>query len=148
GLSCRQCENCLTGQDNFCRRYRLFGYYGVNGGNTELLAAPEYSVIPIPDDLSFEKAAAAPLVFLTAWHMLIGRAKLQPGEAVRVLAASGGVGSAAIQIARLFQCRVVATAGGEAKLAKARALGAGHTIDHYTQDISVEVRKITGRRGV
>ena len=147
GLSCRQCEQCLSGQDNFCRRYTLFGY-GVDGGNTELLAAPEYSVIRIPDDLSFVEAAAVPLVFLTAWQMLMARARLQPGEDVLVLAASSGVGSAAIQIARLFQCRVIATAGGEEKLAKARELGADHVIDHYRQDISAEVKRITGKRGV
>jgi NADPH:quinone reductase-like Zn-dependent oxidoreductase len=147
GLSCRQCEQCLSGQDNFCRRYTLFGY-GVDGGDTELLAAPEYSAIRIPDEMTFEEAAAVPLVFLTAWHMLMGRARLQPGEDVLVLAASSGVGSAAIQIAKLFQCRVIATAGGEAKLAKARELGADHTIDHYAQDISAEVKKLTGKRGV
>src|SRR5690349_21629247 len=138
GLSCRQCEACLSGQDNFCRRYTMLGY-AVDGGNTELLAVPEYSAIQIPDDMTFENAAATPLVFLTAWHMLMGRAKLQPGEDVLVLAASSGVGSAAIQIARMFQCRVIATAGSEEKLAKARELGAEHTIDHYRQDISAEV---------
>ncbi len=147
GLSCRQCEQCLTGRDNFCRRYTMFGL-GVDGGDTELLAAPEYSVIPIPDTLSFEEAAATPLVFLTAWHMLMGRAHLQPGEDVLVLAASSGVGSAAIQIARMFQCRVIATAGGEEKLAKASELGADHTIDHYRQEIGAEVKRITGKRGV
>ena len=147
GLSCRQCEACLAGNDNLCRRFTMFGY-AIDGGNTELLAAPEYSAIQIPDDLSFEEAAAAPLVFLTAWHMLMARAKLQPGEDVLVLAASSGVGTAAIQIARMFQCRVIATAGGEAKLAKARELGADHVIDHYQQDISAEVKKITAKRGV
>jgi NADPH:quinone reductase-like Zn-dependent oxidoreductase len=147
GLSCRQCEACVSGQDNHCRRYTLFGT-GRDGGNTELLAAPEYAAIPIPADLGFEDAAAAPLVFLTAWHMLMGRARLQPGEDVLVLAASSGVGSAAIQIAKLFHCRVIATAGGDAKLARARELGADHVIDHYQQDISAEVRKITGKRGV
>jgi NADPH:quinone reductase-like Zn-dependent oxidoreductase len=147
GTSCRQCEQCVAGRDNFCRSYTLFGY-GIDGGNAELLAAPEYAVIPIPDDLTFEEAAAAPLVFLTAWHMLMGRARLQPGEDVLVLAASSGVGSAAIQIARLFQCRVIATAGGEEKAAKARELGAEHVIDHYRGDIPAEVRKITGKRGV
>jgi NADPH:quinone reductase-like Zn-dependent oxidoreductase len=147
GLSCRQCEHCLAGNDNYCRRYTIFGL-GVDGGNTELLAAPEYSVIPIPDDLSFEEAAAAPLVFLTAWHMLMGRARLQPGEDVLVLAASSGVGQAAVQIAKMFQCRVIATAGGEEKLARAHELGADHVIDHYRQDISAEVKKVTGKRGV
>ena len=147
GLSCRQCEQCLSGKDNFCRKFTNFGY-AVDGGNTELLASPEYSVIQIPDDLSFEDAAAVPLVFLTAWHMLLGRAHLQAGEDVLVLAASSGVGSAAIQIAKLFHCRVIATAGGEEKMAKARELGADHVIDHYQQDISAEVKKLTGKRGV
>jgi len=147
GLSCRQCTQCVSGQDNLCRKYTMFGY-AVDGGNAELLAAPEYSAIPIPDDLTFEEAAAVPLVFLTAWHMLMGRAQLQPGEDVLVLAASSGVGSAAIQLAKLFHCRVIATAGGEAKLAKARELGADYVIDHYKQDIAAEVRKITAKRGV
>ncbi len=147
GLSCRQCEHCLSGNDNLCRKYAVFGY-GVDGGNAELVAAPEYSAIQIPDDLNFDEAAAAPLVTLTAWHMLFTRAKLQPGEDVLVLAASSGVGSCAIQLAKLFQCRVIATAGNDEKLAKARELGADHVIDHYRQDISAEVKKITGRRGV
>jgi NADPH:quinone reductase-like Zn-dependent oxidoreductase len=147
GLSCRQCAQCVAGLDNYCRRYSMFGY-AVDGGDCELLAAPEYSAIQIPDDLSFEEAAATPLVFLTAWHMLMARAALQPGEDVLVLAASSGVGSAAIQIAKLFHCRVIATAGGEGKLARAKELGADHVIDHYGQDISAEVKKITGRRGV
>ena len=119
GLSCRQCAQCLAGQDNLCRRYTMLGY-GKDGGNVELLAVPEYAAIPIPDDMTFEEAAAVPLVFLTAWHMLMARARLQPGEDVLVLAASSGVGMAAIQIAKMFQCRVIATAGGEEKLARAR----------------------------
>jgi len=89
-----------------------------------------------------------PLVFLTAWHMLMARARLQPGEDVLVLSASSGVGGAAIQVAKLFRCRVIATASGEAKLAKARELGADHVVDHYEQDISAEVKRITGKRGV
>ncbi|MDQ6704720.1 MAG: zinc-binding dehydrogenase, partial [Acidobacteriota bacterium] len=108
----------------------------------------EYSAIQIPDDLSFEKAAAVPLVFVTAWHMLLGRAKLKAGEDVLVLAASSGVGSAAVQIAKLFHCRVIATAGGEAKMAKTKELGADHVIDHYSQDISAEVKRLTAKRGV
>src|SRR5580693_7108231 len=147
GLSCRQCSQCVAGQDNLCRRYTMFGYR-VDGGNAEYLAAPEYSAIQIPDEMSFEQAAAVPLVFLTAWHMLMARANLQPGEDVLVLAASSGVGMAAVQIAKMFQCRVIATAGGEAKLAKAKALGADHVIDHYQQDILAEVKKFTAKRGV
>jgi NADPH:quinone reductase-like Zn-dependent oxidoreductase len=147
GQSCRQCQQCVSGLDNHCRKYTMFGY-AVDGGDCELLAAPEYAAIPIPDDMTFEEAAAVPLVFLTAWHMLMTRASLQPGEDVLVLAASSGVGSAAIQIAKLFHCRVIATAGGETKMAKAKELGADDVIDHYQQDISAEVKKITARRGV
>ncbi|HUA62199.1 MAG TPA: zinc-binding dehydrogenase [Verrucomicrobiae bacterium] len=147
GTSCRQCHACLSGQDNLCRRYTIFGY-GRDGGNAELLAAPEYTAIRIPDELGFEEAASVPLVFLTAWHMLMTRARLQPGEDVLILSASSGVGSAAIQIAKLFQCRVIATAGGDPKMAKAVELGADYVIDHYREDIAAVVKKITVKRGV
>jgi NADPH:quinone reductase-like Zn-dependent oxidoreductase len=147
GLSCRQCDQCLAGRDNFCRQYTMFGY-AVDGGNAEFIAAPEYSVIQIPDRLGFEEAAAAPLVSVTAWHMLMGRARIEPGEDVLVLAASSGVGTMAIQIAKMMGCRVITTAGGEAKMAKARELGADFVIDHYREDIAAEVRKITAKRGV
>jgi NADPH:quinone reductase-like Zn-dependent oxidoreductase len=147
GMSCRQCAKCLSGRDNECPRYILFGTIP-DGGNAELVAAPEYAVIPIPDDLTFEEAAAVPLVFLTAWHMLFTRANLKAGEDVLVLAASSGVGSAAIQLAKLFHCRVITTAGNDEKMQAARALGADHVLDHYRQDIAAEVRKLTDRRGV
>ena len=147
GTSCRQCEQCVSGNDNRCRKYTLFGT-GINGGNREFMPAPEYTVIPIPDNLTFEQAAAAPLVFLTAWHMFFSRARLEAGEDVLVIAASSGVGMAAVQIAKMFHCRVIATAGGEQKTAKAKELGADYVIDHYSQDISAEVKKITGKRGV
>jgi len=147
GLSCRQCAECFSGRDNFCRRYTMFGY-GVDGGNAEFMAVPEYTAIPIPDELTFEEAAAVPLVFLTAWHMLFSRAQLQAGEDVLVLSASSGVGSAAIQLAKLLGCRVIATAGGEQKLSRARELGADEVIDHYAQNIAAEVRRLTDRRGV
>jgi len=147
GVSCRQCEQCVSGHDNLCRLYTMFGS-GLSGGDCEYMVAPEYTAIPIPESLAFEEAAAAPLVFLTAWHMLFGRAKLKAGEDVLVMAASSGVGMAAVQIAKLFHCRVIATAGGETKMAKAKALGADHVIDHYKQDIAAEVKRITGKRGV
>lgn len=147
GVSCGHCSQCVSGRDNACRGYHLFGYLRP-GVNAEYLAVPERNVIPIPGDLSFEEAAAVPLVFLTAWHMLAGVARIQLGEDVLVIGASGGVGSAAVQIAKLHRCRVIATAGGEAKLAKARELGADDVIDHYEQDIKTEVRRLTAKRGV
>ena len=147
GLSCRQCVHCVSGNDNQCREYRVLGTT-IDGVNQELIAVPEFAAIEIPPDLGFEEAAAAPLVFLTAWHMLFTRAQLQPGETVLVLAASSGVGMAAVQLAKLFHCRVIATAGSETKMASAIALGADHAIDHYRQDIATEVRRLTSKRGV
>ena len=146
GLSCRQCPACLDGRDNECRDYQVFGY-GRSGGNAELVTAPEYAVLQIPDAMAFEQAAAAPLVFLTAWHMLMTRARLQPGEDVLVLAAASGVGSAAIQLAKLFGCRVLTTARGEAKAARARELGADHVIDPTSEDLAARTRALTSGRG-
>jgi len=104
--------------------------------------------VPIPEGVSFEAAAAFPLVSLTAWHMLITRAKLKPAETVLVLAAGSGVGGAAIQIAKASGARVIATAGTDAKLAKARELGADEVINHSTQKIAAEVKRLTAKRGV
>jgi NADPH:quinone reductase-like Zn-dependent oxidoreductase len=147
GVSCGQCQQCLAGNDNFCRRYTLLGYL-VDGGCAEFVKAPEANAIPIPGALSFEQAAAIPLVFLTAWHMLVTRAHLQPGEDVLVLGGGSGVGSAAIQIARVMGARVMATVGTEEKKKKARELGADVVINHSEQDIAEEVKRVTGRRGV
>ncbi len=147
GLSCGQCEACLAGTDNLCRQYTIFGYM-VDGGCAEFVRSPEVNVMPYPGDLSFEEAAAVPLVFLTAWHMLVGRAQLRPGEDVLVLGAGSGVGSAAIQIAKLVGAQVIATAGSEEKVKKARELGADHVINHSKQDIAAEVKRITNRKGV
>jgi NADPH:quinone reductase-like Zn-dependent oxidoreductase len=147
GISCGKCAECLAGRDNDCRQYTLFGYL-VDGGCAEFVRAPEANVLPIPGDLHFEEAAAVPLVFLTAWHMLIARARVQPGEEVLVIGAGSGVGSAAIQIAKLAGASVIATAGSAAKLDKARELGADAVVDHTRQDFSEEVRRLTHRRGV
>jgi NADPH:quinone reductase-like Zn-dependent oxidoreductase len=147
GVSCGQCAACAAGRDNECRKYTLLGY-GRNGGCAEYVLAPEENVLSMPQGLSFEEAAAVPLVFLTAWHMLVARARLQPGEEVLILGAGSGVGSAAIQIAKLMGARVIATAGSRAKLEKARELGADEFIDHAQQKISEEVRRLTGKRGV
>jgi NADPH:quinone reductase-like Zn-dependent oxidoreductase len=144
---CGRCAKCMAGVQNQCREFTVLGN-GVDGGNCELIAVPAMNVIPIPDTLDFNQAASIPLVFLTAWHMLVGRAGIRPGQTVLVLGASSGVGIAAIQIARMFHCRVITTAGDETKLGKARALGADFGINHYKQKISEEVRKITNKEGV
>jgi NADPH:quinone reductase-like Zn-dependent oxidoreductase len=144
---CGHCEKCASGLQNHCRQFTVLGN-AVDGGNCELIAAPPANVIPIPDSLDFNQAASVPLVFVTAWHMLVGRACIRPGQTVLVLGAGSGVGIAAIQIAKLFHCRVITTAGDEAKLAKGRELGADYGINHYQQKISDEVRKITNKEGV
>jgi NADPH:quinone reductase-like Zn-dependent oxidoreductase len=143
---CGHCAKCVAGLQNQCREFTALGN-AVDGGNCELIAVPAANVIPIPDSLDFNQAASVPLVFLTAWHMLVGRAGIRLGQTVLVLGASSGVGIAAIQIARLFHCRVITTAGDEAKLARGRELGADYGIDHYKQKISEEVRKITNKEG-
>jgi NADPH:quinone reductase-like Zn-dependent oxidoreductase len=144
---CGVCDKCTAGQQNFCPKFSVLGYR-VPGGDAELFAAPRANVIPIPDSMSYDEAAAVPLVFLTAWHMLVGRAQIRPGQTILVLGAGSGVGTAAIQIAKLWGCTVITTAGSDAKLEKARQLGADFTIDHYKQKISEEVKKITAKQGV
>ena len=144
---CGHCEKCVAGVQNQCRAFTVLGN-GVDGGNCELISVPPANVIPIPGSLDFNQAASVPLVFVTAWHMLVGRAGIRPGQTVLVLGASSGVGIAAIQIAKFFHCRVITTAGDDAKLAKGRELGADYGINHYQQKISEEVRKITNKEGV
>ena len=141
-----QSPEAMRGHDNLAPDYGLFGYR-YPGVHAELIAIPESNALAAPASLSWEEAASIPLVFQTAWHMLVGLAKIRFCEDVLILGGSSGVGIAAIQIAKLHRCRVITTAGGEEKIAKAKALGADHVIDHYKQDIKAEVRKIVGRKG-
>ncbi len=134
GVTCGKCPACVSGLDNRCRYFTNLGYM-IDGGCAEFVRVPEVNCLPYPENLSFEEAAAVPLVFQTAWHMLVGRAQLQPGEDVLILGASSGVGSAAIQIAKFFGARVIATAGTDEKLQKAKRLGADHGINHKSQKI-------------
>jgi NADPH:quinone reductase-like Zn-dependent oxidoreductase len=147
GVSCGHCIECLSGRDNLCPQYDIIGYRR-DGGYAELVAAPGVNVIPKPANLSWAEAAALPLVTVTAWHMLVTRAQVQPGEDVLIHAAGSGVGSIGIQIARLRGARVIATAGSDEKLAKARALGADETINYTDADWPREVRRLTEKRGV
>jgi NADPH:quinone reductase-like Zn-dependent oxidoreductase len=147
GISCGHCVDCLRGQDNACPEYDILGYRR-DGGYSELVKAPGVNVIPKPKDLSWEEAAALPLVTVTAWHMLVTRAAVQPGEDVLIHAAGSGVGSVGIQIAKLRGARVIATAGSDEKLEKARSLGADETINYTRADWPKEVRRLTGKRGV
>lgn len=148
GVSCGRCEACLSGRDNECPRYEVLGYRNLPGGYAEYVKVPAQNLVAIPDRIDFVQAAAFPLTFLTAWHMLVTTARLERGEDVLILAAGSGVGQAAIQIACLHGARVFATAGSEAKLERARALGASAVIDHHKQDIAEEIKLLTNRRGV
>jgi len=147
GVSCGHCRECLGGADNLCARYKVIGYQR-DGGYAELIAAPAVNCVRKPASLSWEEAAAVPLVTLTAWHMLVTRARVEPGEDVLVHAAGSGVGSVGIQVAKLRGARVIATAGSEDKLEKALALGADEVVNYTRADWPKEVRRLTGRRGV
>jgi NADPH:quinone reductase-like Zn-dependent oxidoreductase len=144
---CNRCEQCVSGRQNLCPEFTVLGN-GVDGGNCELIAVPAVNVIPIPDSMTFIDAASVPLVFLTAFHMLTGRAAIRPGQTVLVLGANSGVGIAAIQLAKLYQATVIATAGDDRKAELAKKLGADYVVNHYQQKIGEEARKITGRVGV
>ena len=146
-LFCNHCAQCTAGQQSFCREFSVLGYAS-DGGNAEYLAVPEVNVIPIPDVLNYDEAGSVPLVFLTAWHMLVTRAGIRVGDTVLVLGGGSGVGSAAIQICKMLGATVIATAGDERKLEKSRQLGADHAIDHFKQKIADEVRRITSKAGV
>lgn len=147
GISCGHCKSCLSGRDNLCRDYDIIGYRR-NGGYAQFVAAPGVNVIPKPPLLSWPEAAALPLVTLTAWHMLVTRAKIQAGEDVLIHAAGSGVGSIGIQIAKLRGARVIATASTEEKLEKAKALGADDVIDYTADDWPKRVRRLTNGEGV
>lgn len=147
GISCGRCEACLSGRDNECPRYDVLGYQS-DGGYAEYVKVPVQNLIGIPDDIGFVEAAAFPLTFITAWHMLITRVELAAGEDVLVIGAGSGVGQAAIQIAQRHGARVLATAGSDEKLEKARQLGARDVINHATENVPARVRELTGGRGV
>ncbi|MBI2154401.1 MAG: zinc-binding dehydrogenase [Candidatus Rokubacteria bacterium] len=145
-LTCGRCAFCRSGAENSCVEIKIFGA-AVDGGYAELVAAPEQNVFAMPEGVTFSEAASIPVAFLTAWHMLVTRCGVRPGETVLVVGGSSGIGSAAIQIARLFGAAVVATAGGDGKRQRCRDLGADHVLDHYKQPIAEEVRRLTDGRG-
>lgn len=146
GLRCGTCAACRAGRDNLCVRYDVLGLHS-DGGYAELIAVPIENLIPIPDHVDDIAAAAFPLTFLTAWHMLVSRAAVAAGETVLVLAGGSGVGQAAIQIARHAGARVFATSASS-KIDRTRALGAEDVFDHYHADFAREVKRLTGGRGV
>lgn len=146
GLSCGHCERCLAGEDNLCAKYEILGEHRW-GAYGEYLVVPEVNLLRKPPNLSFVEAAAIPLTFLTAWQMVVDKLGVRPGEDVLVMAAGSGVSVAAIQIAKLFGARVIATAGSEDKLRKAKELGADETVNYTHPDWYKEVRRLTGGKG-
>lgn len=147
GVSCGACPECLHGRQSFCRSYGILGETR-DGGNAEFIAVPGVNLIPKPENLSFVEAASIPLVFLTAWHMLVTRCGIRPGQTVLVHAGGSGVGSAAIQIAKMHGAEVITTASTKAKLDRAAELGADHLVNYAEEDFAKAVRRITGKRGV
>ena len=147
GYSCGACAACLSGNDPLCRNSGIFGET-ISGGAAEKISVPVRNLIRKSAALSFAEAAALPLDMLTAWHMLVARAQLRPGETVLVQAGGSGVGSAAIQIAKLWGATVYATADSAEKAARAKDLGADETIVYTERDFVDEVRRLTGKRGV
>jgi NADPH:quinone reductase-like Zn-dependent oxidoreductase len=146
-FSCMRCVECLSGRDNLCRYFSLLGE-DRPGGYAEKIVVPVSNIVPRPAGLDAVMAAAVPVTFMTAWQMLTRKAPVKPGDDVLVMAAGSGVGSAAVQIAKLHGARVIATSSSDEKLAKARALGADDVINHRTQDLVAEVKRLTGKRGV
>lgn len=147
GLSCGTCAECLDGRENVCRFYHILGA-ARNGGYAEFVNVPAINCFQIPKGLNFHQAASIPLVFLTAWHMLVTRCQVRPGETVLVIGGGSGVGSAAIQIAKMFHTRVIATVGNDEKSKLAKFLGADEVINHTSGEIFETVKKLTDKRGV
>ncbi len=149
GISCGRCVACLDGRDNFCPDYQMLGEQ-VWGGLAEYVVVPAANLVPAPVGripLDDAQLASIPIAFITAWQMLVDRARIQQGETILVHAAGSGVGTASIQIAKLYGARVIATASTDEKLVAARALGADETINHTQADVVAEVKRLTARRG-
>lgn len=146
-ISCGECSDCLDGDENMCDFQEILGFQS-NGGYAEYVKSPAKNVIPISSELSYSHASAIPTAYLTAWHMLISRAKIRPGESVLILSAGSGVGSAALQISKLCGAAVIATASTDEKLERARQMGADFTINYTQSDFSDSVREMTDNRGV
>lgn len=147
GVSCGTCEHCRAGRQPLCDRYYIIGEH-TQGLEAELAAVPAANLTPVPDHVDWATAAAAPLVFMTAWRMLMNRARVDPGDAVLVQGATGGVGHAAVQIAALAGATVYATGGTDEKLATVADLGADCVINYETESITSVIKTETDGRGV
>lgn len=147
GLCCGQCRYCKSGWDSLCPHYQILGFQK-NGGLAQYVVVAKENILPVSTRLSFVQWAAIPLVFLTAWHMLVTRAQLKPKETVLIHSAGSGVGSAAIQIARYLGAHVITTVGRDEKIKPAKALGAEEVINYKKKDFFLEVKRLTKGEGV
>lgn len=147
GIACRKCEFCKTGWDSLCPEYRILGLQ-INGGYAEYVKVPAENIIRVSKRWTLAEWAAVPLVYLTAWHMLVTRARLKKKEKVLIHAAGSGVGSAAIQLAKYIGATVITTVGRDEKIRFAKSIGADEVINYTKKDFSEEVKRITKGRGV
>lgn len=149
-LSCRVCNACNSGREYDCDDRLVWGYQTgpLWGGFSQHTHMPDTNLVKIPDNLSFKEAAAIAMVGMTSWHMLVGRAKIQPRQTVLVMGGASGIGMAAIQIAKIFNCTVIATAGSKEKIEKCFSLGADFVVNHRLDDWDRKIREITKRAGI
>jgi alcohol dehydrogenase len=149
-LTCRVCYQCTSGREYDCKQRQVWGFQTgpLWGGFAQFTHLPEVNVVKIPDELSFEAAAALSMVGMTAWHMLVTRAQIRPGQKVLIMGGGSGMGIAGIQIAKLFNCEVIATAGNKEKMDKCLELGADQVVNHREQDWHRKVREMTNKEGV
>jgi len=146
-IPCLECEYCLAGMDNLCLRAEMYSVQRP-GGYAEYALAPARAVFPLPETVSYDDAAAGQIVFTTAWHMLLTRGGLRAGETIVVSAAGSGVGHAAVQVAKLAGATVIATAGSDEKLARAREDGADHAVNYNREHVTKQALELTEGRGV
>jgi NADPH:quinone reductase-like Zn-dependent oxidoreductase len=149
-MSCRVCDQCTSGREYDCKERMIWGFQTgpLWGGFAQYTHLPEVNVAKLPENVSFDDAAAMSMVGMTAWHMLVGRAKIIPGQTVLIMGGTSGVGMVGIQIAKLFNCNVIATAGNQQKMDKCLEIGADSVVNHREADWYKKVREITKKEGV
>ncbi len=149
-LACRKCDLCIDGREYDCKDRLVWGFQTgpLDGAYAEYVRLPEVNFVKLPDNVSFIDAAAASMVGMTAWHMLVTRAKIYPGQTVLIMGGTSGVGSLGIQIAKLFNCTVIATAGNADKMEVCKQLGADYVVNHREPDWAKKVKAYTNKEGV
>jgi NADPH:quinone reductase-like Zn-dependent oxidoreductase len=145
--TCEQCDPCINGQEQICKKYQIRGEH-LNGCQTDFIAIDEKYVLPKPQNITFHEAAAFPLAYMTAYQMLINKAQLKENQLILIWGASSGIGSGAIQIAKIIQAKVITTVSSEDKRQYARDLGADYVINYKTENVATEVKEITEGTGV